>query len=106
MANAALLSDRVERFLARVDRNLFCLNEIERKALLNHLIDTWEWRYRNWIRTEGRSEFCADPADPIQASDFTLTITALYARRGGPSHLADCRCVICSFSPLYIAEAV
>ena len=53
-----------------------------REAFLSRLIDNWEWRYRTWLRTDGASEHCTDPHDPITAEDFVLTLAGLAARRG------------------------
>jgi hypothetical protein len=45
------------------------------------LIEDWEKRYARFVATEGRSEPVADAADPPDAADFLLTLTALATRR-------------------------
>jgi hypothetical protein len=47
------------------------LKPAERDAFLSRLIDHWEHRYTVWQRTDGVSERCTDPANPIDAADFT-----------------------------------
>src|SRR6516162_6468928 len=63
---------RVDRFLARVDRELASIEPVARDAFLSRLIDHWEQRYAIWQLTEGESESCTDPCNPISAEDFVL----------------------------------
>jgi len=75
-------SDRTARFVARLDGYLLTLpDNPTRRAFLARQLEGWEHRYARFIATEGASEPAADPADPPQATDFLLTITALAARR-------------------------
>jgi hypothetical protein len=82
-ASAALpSSDRATRFIARLDDHLRTLaDDASRRAFLDRQLEGWEHRYARFIATEGDSEPVADPANPPQAADFLLTITALAARR-------------------------
>ena len=75
-------SDRATRFIARLDDHLRTLaDDSSRRAFLDRQLEGWEHRYARFVATEGASEPVADPADPPQAADFLLTITALAARR-------------------------
>jgi hypothetical protein len=75
-------SDRAARFIARLDGHLRTLaDDLARRAFLESQVEGWEYRYARFIATEGASEPVANPADPPQAADFLLTITALAARR-------------------------
>ena len=75
-------SDRATRFIARLDGHLRTLaDDAARRAFLDCQLEGWEHRYARFIATEGASEPAVDPADPPQAADFLLTITALAARR-------------------------
>jgi hypothetical protein len=82
-------ADRAKRFIARVDAHLPTLcDDAARRAFLDRQLEGWEHRYARFLATEGASEPRGDRADPPQAADFLLTITALAARRialgGGP----------------------
>jgi len=85
---------RAGRFLARLDRHLPTLaDRATRRAFLDRQLAGWEARYARFIATEGGSE-PAGGADPPQAADFLITITALAARRlalgkygGGGDHV-------------------
>jgi hypothetical protein len=75
-------TDRASRFIARVDAHLPTLSDdAARRAFLDRQLEGWEHRYARFLATEGASEPASDPADPPQAADFLLTITALAARR-------------------------
>ena len=75
-------ADRASRFIARVDAHLPTLcDDAARRAFLDRQLEGWEQRYARFLATEGASEPAADPADPPQAADFLLAITALAARR-------------------------
>jgi aminoglycoside phosphotransferase (APT) family kinase protein len=75
-------ADRAGRFIARVDAHLPTLcDDAARRAFLDRQLEGWEHRYARFLATEGASEPAADPADPPQAADFLLAITALAARR-------------------------
>jgi hypothetical protein len=75
-------SDRATRFVARLDGHLRTLaDDASRRAFLDRQLEGWEHRYARFIATEGDSEPVTDPANPPQAADFLLTITALAARR-------------------------
>ena len=75
-------ADRASRFIARVDAHLPTLcDDAARRAFLDRQLEGWEYRYARFLATEGASEPPADPADPPQAADFLLTITALAALR-------------------------
>jgi hypothetical protein len=71
---------RADRFLDCVDHELADMEPAARDAFLSRLIDQWEHRYATWRRTEGASEQCAYRHDPIDATDFLLTLTGLAAR--------------------------
>jgi hypothetical protein len=74
--------DRSTRFIARLDGYLRRLaDDAARRVFLDRQLEGWEHRYARFIATEGSSEPTVDPADPPQAADFLLTITALAARR-------------------------
>ena len=73
-------ADRSARFLNRLDRELVGLDRCQRDAFLRRQIDNWEARYSRFIRTQGKSEFCADPKRPIDAADFICTIAGLHKR--------------------------
>jgi hypothetical protein len=73
-------ADRSERFLNRLDRELVGLDRCQRDALLRRQIDNWEARYSRFIRSQGKSEYCADRANPIDAADFICTIAGLHKR--------------------------
>jgi hypothetical protein len=75
-------ADRASRFIARLDAHLPTLcDDAARRAFLDRQLEGWEHRYARFLATEGASEPPADPADPPQAADFLLAITALAARR-------------------------
>jgi len=75
-------SDRSVRFIARLDGHLRMLaDDAARCAFLDRQLEGWERRYARFVATEGESEPTLDSADPPQAADFLLTITALTARR-------------------------
>jgi aminoglycoside phosphotransferase (APT) family kinase protein len=75
-------ADRAARFIARLDAHLPTLrDDATRRAFLDRQLEGWEHRYARFLATEGASEPAADPADPPQAADFLLAITALAARR-------------------------
>jgi hypothetical protein len=75
-------ADRATRFIARVDAHLPTLaDDAARRAFLDRQLAGWERRYACFIATGGDSEPAAASADPPQAADFLLTITALAARR-------------------------
>jgi hypothetical protein len=75
-------ADRAGRFIARVDAHLPTLcDDAARRAFLDRQLEGWEHRYARFLATEGASEPPTGPADPPQAADFLLTITALAARR-------------------------
>ena len=76
----ASADDRTERFLNRLDRELVALDRVQREALLHRLIEKWERRHSRFIRSEGKSEFCADPKNPIDLSDILCTIAGLHKR--------------------------
>ena len=73
-------ADRAERFLNRLDRELVGLDRVQRDAFLRRQIENWEARYFRFIRSEGKSEFCADPKNPIHVNDFICTIAGLHKR--------------------------
>jgi len=73
-------ADRSERFLNRLDRELVGLDRCQRDAFLRRQIDNWETRYFRFIRSQGKSEYCADPKRPIDAADFICTIAGLHKR--------------------------
>jgi len=74
-------SRRAGRFLARLDRHLPRLKDrATRRAFLDRQLAGWEDRYARFLATDGESE-PAGGADPPQAADFLITITALAARR-------------------------
>ena len=76
------VTNRVARFIARVDAHLPTLvDDAARRAFLDRQLAGWERRYTCFIATDGDSEPAAASADPPQAADFLLTITALAARR-------------------------
>lgn len=81
-ASGVQSSDRATRFIARLDGHLRTLaDDAARRAFLESQLEGWEYRYARFVATDGASEPVADPADPPQAADFLLTITALAARR-------------------------
>src|SRR5436305_7903466 len=72
---------RASRFLARVDRHLPTLaGRAVQRAFLDRQLAGWEQRYARFLATQGASE-PAWHAEPPQAADFLITITALAARR-------------------------
>jgi aminoglycoside phosphotransferase (APT) family kinase protein len=90
---AATPSDRVQRFLARLDTQLpIIAGRPARRAFLDRQLAGWERRYARFIATEGASEPAADAADPPQAADFLLTITGLAARRSALEHDPEKAC--------------
>ncbi len=95
-------SDRAARFIARLDRHLRSLaDDASRRAFLDRQLEGWEHRYARFIASEGDSEPVADRADPPQAADFLLTITALAARRdalGSLSNSRKCTCLTTSLT--------
>lgn len=72
---------RVDCFLARVDRELPAMVPGEQRKFLDRLIAIWEQRYSAFIKSGGRSEHYGGVREPINVSDFTLTIAGLAARR-------------------------
>jgi hypothetical protein len=78
-------SSRTDRLIARVTRDIAQLDDVEREAFLKRRIENLQERHRRFIQSEGESEPCTDPANPIQASDFMLTLTALVALLRGRS---------------------
>jgi len=74
-------TSRADRFLARVDAALPAMTPAEQRKFLYHLTAGWEERYRDFIRTDGKSEHYTNPRDPVSAADFTLTLAGLAARR-------------------------
>jgi hypothetical protein len=80
VSTSATDRDRSERFLNRLDRELVGLDRCQRDALLRRQIDNWEARYCRFIRSQGKSEYCADPKQPIDAADFICTIAGLHKR--------------------------
>jgi hypothetical protein len=75
-------ADRAKRFIARVDAHLPTLcDDAARRAFLDRQLEGWEHRYARFLATDGASEPPGNRADPPQAADFLLTITALAARR-------------------------
>jgi len=75
-------SDRAARFMARLDCHLLTLaDDATRYAFLDRQLAGWEHRYARFVATDGESEPIANSADPPQAADFLLTITALTTRR-------------------------
>ena len=75
-------TDRVTRFIARVDAYLPTLtDDAARRAFLDGQLEGWEHRYARFVATQGASEFAASAGDPPQAADFLLTITGLAAWR-------------------------
>jgi hypothetical protein len=73
-------ASRAHRFLNRLDRELVGLDRCQRDAFLRRQIEKWEARYSRFIRSQGKSEFCADPKQPIDAADFICTIAGLHKR--------------------------
>ena len=55
----------------------------EQRKFLDRLSKAWEDRYRIFVRSHGRTEYSANPRDPVTAADFMLTLTGLAARRAG-----------------------
>jgi len=98
------MSERADRLLARVDAHLPKLNRVERLHFLEDQVRKWERSYNLFLATDGLSENNENDPDPVGATDYLLTITGLQARFDAVSHPADCRCRVCSFSPLYIKE--
>jgi hypothetical protein len=91
-ATTAARLDRAARFLARLDDHLPELaGHASRRAFLDGQLEGWERRYARFISTEGASEPVVDPADPLQAADFLLTITGLAARRAAHTAGEDAR---------------
>jgi hypothetical protein len=78
---APVAASRADRFLARIDAALPAMTPAEQRKFLYHLIAGWEERYRDFIRTGGKSEHYTGSRDPVSASDFTLTLAGLAARR-------------------------
>lgn len=72
---------RVARFLTRVDVTLPTMVPAAQRKFIDRLIEAWEARYARFIATEGASEHFANRFDPVTASDFTLTLSGLAARR-------------------------
>lgn len=73
---------RTSHFLSRIDRHLQGMTSVdEQSAFLTRQTRAWEERYARFVVTAGASEPVTDPNDPPQAADFTVTITALAARR-------------------------
>jgi hypothetical protein len=79
-ASADRRSDRSKRFLSRVDHQLTGLDREQRATFLKRQVENWEARYFRFIRSEGKSEFCADLKHPINAADFVLTLAGLHKR--------------------------
>ena len=73
---------RVQRFLRRIDDHLAALDDAARRRnFLDAQVNAWEARYSRFLATQGVCEPVRDPADPVQAADFLLTIAALAKRR-------------------------
>jgi hypothetical protein len=79
--SAPARTSRAERFLDRVDAALPAMTPAEQRKFLDRLSEGWEQRYRIFVRSHGRTEYSADPRDPITAADFLNTIAGLAARR-------------------------
>lgn len=79
-SNPPASADRSQRFLKRVDRELVGLDPLQREAFLRRKIDEMEKRYSRFIRTQGKSEYCANPKNPIHVNDFIDTIAGLHKR--------------------------
>jgi hypothetical protein len=91
-------TDRVTRFIARMDAHLPTLpDDGARRIFLDRQLDGWERRYARFVATEGCSELVAVSTDPPQAADFLLTIIGLAARRCA---LDERRQADCSRDPL------
>jgi hypothetical protein len=71
--------DRCARFLARLEAQLAALaGDAARATFIDRQLAAWQRRYLRFVATEGA---CEPAADPPQAADFLLTISALAARR-------------------------
>lgn len=75
---AASARDRSRGYLARVDSSLESLRPLERRAFLVALLNGWEYRYRQFVSSEGSSERAG--GDPATAADFLITIAGIAAR--------------------------
>lgn len=76
------MTDRADRFLARLDAQLEQEpDDTARRALIDRLLSGWYNRYFMFIQTEGESEYVADPSDPPHPNDYLETISGLQARR-------------------------
>jgi hypothetical protein len=84
-SNVIPLPHRADRFLNRLDTHLATLPSPEqRAAFLKQIMAGLNWRYAQFICTEGRSEPDIPVDDPPHASDFLLMITGVAVRlRGG-----------------------
>ncbi len=72
---------RVQRFLRRIDDYLAALDDdARRRSFLAAQVKAWEARYSRFLATHGACEPVRNPADPVQAADFLLTIAALAKR--------------------------
>lgn len=75
------MSARADRLLERLDVMLRQLpSAAARRALLQELTNAWDERYRRWQRTDGASEWILPGSEPIDATDFTLTLSGLSER--------------------------
>ena len=72
---------RSSRYLARVDAHLPTLaGDAARRGFLAAQFGIWERRYARFVATGGASEEAAPCSQPIDASDFLLTISGLGRR--------------------------
>jgi hypothetical protein len=74
--------DRCARFLTRLDGHLAALvSDTARRTFIDRQLEAWQRRYGRFISTQGACAGSLDAAEPPQATDFLLTISALAARR-------------------------
>jgi hypothetical protein len=79
-SGAAAFSDRADRYLARLDGHLAKLPADRARRTVELELRKWEIRYAAWIASNGATEYCAPGAEPVQATDFLLTIAGLGER--------------------------
>ena len=78
---APIRTSRADRYLQGVDAALPAMTPSKQRKFLDRLSEGWEQRYRIFVSSHGRTEYSADPRDPVTAADFMLTLTGLAARR-------------------------
>jgi hypothetical protein len=74
--------DRCARFLVRLDTHLAALaSDAARQSFIDRQLEAWQRRYGRFISMQDGCAGTIETADPPQAADFLLTISALAAKR-------------------------